>query len=532
MSNHTAAGRHAIHVAACVLMLAATSATAQQKDALLLLTRADTFSIERFSRTSRQLESELVIKMAGVRLTLRATLDDRGRVQTLTSEARAATADRSAAPSQQAMLTFTGDSVVAEVGAGAGKTVQRFGSRTGAVPFVNPSFALVELAILEARRTDRDTVVVGLFLLQGGQTIDAKLIRVGRDSVILDFGNVVARLAVSSNGEIVGGEIPAQGLRLLRVRDAGESTINAPKADYSAPPDAPYRAIDVVIPTTMGHTLAGTLTLPRSPRGRVPAVVTITGSGAQDRDEAIPLVKGYRFFRQVADTLSRHGVAVLRMDDRGFGGSGGDANVSTSANFADDIRAGLAYLRSRPEIDSGRLGLIGHSEGGLIAPMIAADDPALRGIVLLAGPSQSGREIMEYQQRYAIDHATTLSPTQRDSARRRVTPMIDSIASSMPWMRFFVDYDPLPTARRVRVPTLILQGATDRQVTMEQAEALAQAMKTGGNRDVTVRVFPEANHLFVRDPDGNPVGYASLPSGAVRSDVLATIVEWVVARMR
>ena len=524
--------RFAFHATECGLMLVGPSASAQQKDASLLLTRADTFSIQRFSRTSRQLESELLIKAAGARLNLVLTLGDGGRIQSLTSETRAATADRTSPPSQQATLTFAGDSVIAELGTGSGKTVQRFGSRAGAVPFVNPSFALIELAILEAKKADRDTVVVGLFLLQGGSTVDAKVIRMGRDSVLFDFGNVAVRLAVSSNGEILGGEIPAQGLHLVRTRGAGEGAMTVAKPDYSAPPDAPYTATEVVIPTKMGHTLAGTLTMPKGKPGRVPAMVTITGSGLQDRDEAIPLVKGYRLFRQVADTLARHGIAVLRMDDRGVGGSGGNAAVSTSADFADDIRAGLAYLRSRSDIDASRLGLIGHSEGGLIAPMIAADDPSLRGIVLLAGPSQSGRQIIEYQQRYAIEHAAMLSATQRDSAMRHITPLVDSILASVPWMRFFVDYNPLQAARRVRVPTLILQGATDRQVTMEQAEALAHAMKDGGNRNVTVRIFPETNHLFVRDPDGNPSGYASLSGRGVRSDVLAIIVEWVVARMR
>jgi dipeptidyl aminopeptidase/acylaminoacyl peptidase len=261
-------------------------------------------------------------------------------------------------------------------------------------------------------------------------------------------------------------------------------------------------------------------------------MVTITGSGSQDRDEAISIVKGYRLFRQVADTLARNGIAVLRMDDRGTGGSGGNASQATSADFADDIRAGLEFLRHRPEIDAGRLGLIGHSEGGLIAPMIAADDPALRGIVLMAGPAQSGRQILEYQMGFAIEHDAKLSPTQRDSARHRIPVVIDSVATSLPWMRFFVNHDPLVTARRVRVPTLILQGQTDRQVTAEQAGALAAALRAGGNTRVTVRVFPEANHLFVHDPDGNPAGYTSLPSGAVRSDVLASIVDWIVERMR
>ena len=199
----------------------------------------------------------------------------------------------------------------------------------------------------------------------------------------------------------------------------------------------------------------------------------------------------------------------------------------SSADFADDIRAGLVYLRSRPDIDAARLGLIGHSEGGLIAPMVAADDPSLRAIVLMAGPSQTGRTILDYQQRFAIERNTLLSAAQRDSAYRRVPGLLDSLATALPWMKFFLDYDPLATARRVKVPTLILQGETDRQVTAPQAQALAKALRAGGNHDVTVHVFADANHLFVQDPNGNPAGYAALPRGAIRSDVLATLVDWL-----
>ena len=147
-------------------------------------------------------------------------------------------------------------------------------------------------------------------------------------------------------------------------RGAGPAVV---KVDYSAPPGAPYEAIAVTVPSPAGHTLAGTLTLPKgaSRAHPVAAIVTITGSGPEDRDEALPGVDGYRPFRQFADSLGRRGIAVLRMDDRGYGESTGKHKGATSADFADDIRAGLAYLRTRPEIDAKRLGLLGHSEGGL-----------------------------------------------------------------------------------------------------------------------------------------------------------------------
>ena len=157
------------------------------------------------------------------------------------------------------------------------------------------------------------------------------------------------------------------------------------KTDYSAPAGAPYTAIDVIIPTPSGHTLSGTLTLPKfASRARpVGAIVTVTGSGQQDRDEYLGL-EGYRPFRQYADPLGRRGIAVLRTDDRGTGASKGTFKGATTADFAEDVRAGLAYLRTRPEINAKALGVMGQSEGALIAPMVADKEPTLRAIVLLA----------------------------------------------------------------------------------------------------------------------------------------------------
>jgi uncharacterized protein len=307
----------------------------------------------------------------------------------------------------------------------------------------------------------------------------------------------------------------------------------AVKPDYSAPAGAPYEAIPVSVPSPRGHTLAGTLTLPKgaSRAHPVAAIVTITGSGPEDRDEALPGVKGYRPFRQIADSLGRRGIAVLRMDDRGFGESTGKHKGATSADFADDIRAGLAYLRTRPEIDAGRLGLLGHSEGGLIAPLVALNEPALRAMVLLAGPSKGGREILHYQLANLVDHNPSLAGAKKDSALAAIPARIDSLAASDAWMKYFLEYDPLATARRVKTPVLILNGGTDQQVTPDQVPVLAAAFREGGNEDVTEHVFPELNHLFVYDPSGYPGGYAKLESPRVQAEVVGMTVEWLVARL-
>ena len=285
--------------------------------------------------------------------------------------------------------------------------------------------------------------------------------------------------------------------------------------------------------TPAGHTLAGTLTLPTGARGPVPAMVTITGSGLQDRDEAIPIIRGFRPFREIADALGRRGTAVPRMDARGGGGSGGNPTTATGADFADDIRAGVAYLRTRREVDGARIGLIGHSEGGILAPLIASTDSALGGIVLMAGTAWTGRRISEYQNRDLLEHDPKLTPAQRDSIMQKVVPRaLDSVAAALPWFKFWAEYDPLVTARKVRTPVLILQGATDHQVSPGQAEELATGFRQGGNRDVTVRMFPATNHLFLEDPDGYPAGYAELKVNTLRPEVVREVVEWVVKRFR
>ena len=306
----------------------------------------------------------------------------------------------------------------------------------------------------------------------------------------------------------------------------------AERVDYSAPADAPYTAADVTVPTPAGHTLAGTLTVPKNASGRMPAVVLISGSGAQDRDAGIPVVPGYRFFRQIADTLGRRGIAVLRLDDRGWGASGGDAETATTEDLADDTRAAVEWLRARPDIDPARVGLVGHSEGAIIAPMLAVGDPRIHAIALLAGPSWTGRRILDYQLREALQ-GQGLAGAVLDSAFAKGVRERDAAVAGFPWMRWFMEHDPLPVARRVRAPVLILHGDTDRQVTAEQAEELGAAILQGGSPDVTGTVFPNLNHLFVPDPVGtaDPRSYAALPSKEVPAEVLGALADWLVERL-
>jgi dipeptidyl aminopeptidase/acylaminoacyl peptidase len=506
------------------LLLAAPAAPLHPELQYLLLSARDTVAIERVHSEPERMQGEMIVRGAGIRVAYDLTLPD-GRPRSMDVSARTIAASDSAPPLQSAHCEFFGDSVSVLTG---GKP-QHFGGVTGSWPYVNPSMAMVSLALQHSGLARRDSADVRLFLLNGGSVVTARVARIAPDTVRVRLAGVELRLATNPAGAITGGVIPSQGIRI----ETGLATAPTRPApiDYSVAADAPYTAESVHVPVGGRFDLVGTLTRPKTTRP-VPCIVTITGSGLEDRDEALPVLAGYRPFRQVADALGRRGIATLRLDDRGFGESQGDPLQATSADFADDIRAALAWLRTRPGIDGRRLALFGHSEGGLIAPMIAATDPTVRAIVLLAAPARTGRRVIEYQQRQAIARDTSLGAAERETRTRRMRAQLDSLAASNAWLRYFLDYDPLVVARQVHVPVLVLQGANDRQVEAVQADELAAAMRKAGNRDVTVAVLPGLNHLFLPDPSGDPSGYARLPEHEIRPDVLQRISDWLVAHLR
>ena len=315
---------------------------------------------------------------------------------------------------------------------------------------------------------------------------------------------------------------------------AAWASAQQPQPDYTAPADAPYTAEEVKVKTPGGHILAGTLTLPKTATREqaVAAVITVTGSGPQDRDEALGL-QGFRPFRQVADVLGRRGIAVLRMDDRGTGASGGSFKGATSADFAEDIRAGLAYLRSRPEVRADRLGVIGHSEGAIIAPIVAEKEPVLRAIILLAGVADPPRSALHFQIKNGYDHDTKLSAEERDKLIRAIPEKIEAMMAADPWMKFFLTHDPAATMRRVKTPVLILTGSRDQQAQPAQVALQEAAFKAGGNPDVTARILPDLNHIFVHDTDGFPQNYKKLPPPVMmHSDALTLIADWLSPRLK
>jgi dienelactone hydrolase len=516
---------------AAAVLTAATSLQAQSPERAVFLVRlgSDTIAVERASRSGAQLEGNLLIRSPALRIGQQVTLTDSSTVErVVTSVGLGATGD---SVQQRAELTIRGDSAVSHVvdtRAPVPVADRQFAVARGAIPFVNLSGLSLELMLRRARALGGDTARVPLLLI-GGQDVTAIVTRLGADSAVVTLGGVSLHARTDSEGRLLGASVPSQ--RVVFERLAGDSPAAAwrPSAvSYAAPAGAPYTAEDVTLRTPAGLRFAGTLTVPAHAAGkRVPAVVLITGSGQQDRDERTPFLENWRPFREIADTLSRRGMAVLRLDDRGVGGSDAGPGTATSADYADDIRAALAWLRTRPEIDSTRLGLVGHSEGAIIAPMVAAGNARVRAVVLIAGTASRGRDILTEQRRYLFSRDTTLSAGRRDSLMAQASHEADSAFAVPGWMRFFADYEPLPAVRKVRVPVLILQGETDRQVPVSEARTLAGALRAAGNRRVTLRTFPGMNHLLVDDPSGNPIGYTKLPSHAVRKDLLGVLADWL-----
>jgi hypothetical protein len=338
-------------------------------------------------------------------------------------------------------------------------------------------------------------------------------------------------------------------LRKLDKAPAGPNRPQEPKPPY------PYLIEEVKFPSVAeGVTLAGTLTMPPAGGRRHPAVILLSGSGAQDRDEQL---MGHRPFWILADHLSRRGFAVLRYDDRGFGKSTGRFTTATSTDFSRDAEGALNYLGAREEIDAGKIGFIGHSEGGILAPMVAARRPDVAFMVLLAATGVPGKDVVTEQAKRILKAAGTPdsiieqnAETQRaifdilarqpdEAAARKMIaeamagqPNADAAArtSSSPWFREFAFYDPAPALEKVKCPVLALNGELDLQVIPDQnLPAIEAALKKGGNAAATVTRMPKLNHLFQTARTGHPAEYAQIEETFAPA-ALETISTWLRVR--
>ena len=307
-----------------------------------------------------------------------------------------------------------------------------------------------------------------------------------------------------------------------------------------------------------GITLAGTLTLPKG-AGPFPAALLIAGSGPQDRDESLA---SHRPFLLIADALTRKGIVVLRYDKRGVGKSTGNPDTATTLDLAADAQAALAFLKSRKEIDGSRIGLIGHSEGAIIAPYLAGHSKEVKWLVLLAAPATPGEATL-LNQSELIGRAGGLSDDQLDASlgfdraayalvRKEKDPIL--LAEKLvglvketgldaalppaaletqlrmlasPWFRFFLDYDPLPNLKAVSCPVLALYGQKDLQVSAKSNLPLVQkAFHDSLNTQAEARELPELNHLFQHAYTGTPAEYAAIEE-TFSPEALALTVDWV-----
>ncbi len=405
---------------------------------------------------------------------------------------------------------------------------------------------------------------------QGAAGIPVSAVKVNGDSIRLEVqvaqGYYTGKL--NRNSGQIEGSWHQSGMNMALNLKKIEKLVK-PKRPQEPKKPYPYKEEEVSFFNAQGgDTLAGTLTLPRQ-GGPFPAAVLISGSGPQDRDESL---MGHKPFWILADYLTRRGIAVLRFDDRGVGKSTGKFSAATSKDFATDVEAGIDYLKSRKEIAPGKIGLIGHSEGGLIAPMVAAENSDVAFIVLMAGPGLPGADILQMQSRLILEkrgvpenliakseksqeklfriveqteektkteqllvQAMREAVAQFTPEQKKMLGISDSDKAltlqarqlSSPWFRFFLKFDPRSALRKVKCPVLAVNGGKDVQVPPKKnLEAIRMALTAGGNPDFTIKELPGLNHLLQTAKTGLPDEYGKIEE-TISPRALNIIADWI-----
>ncbi len=370
----------------------------------------------------------------------------------------------------------------------------------------------------------------------------------------------------SADGKSIDGAWIQGGQKfpLLLEKQAGVFTLERPQ-EPKAP--FPYKAVDVTFKSPKaGIELSGTLTIPAG-KGPFPAAVLVSGSGAQNRDEEL---MGHKPFAVIADFLSRNGIAVLRYDDRGVARSKGDFASATTFDFADDAEAAFTFLSARSEVDARRVGIIGHSEGGEIAPIVAARNSKVAFIVLLAGPGLVGKDVLLTQEvaiglaagtdpataergrvasekiydimmrpgdaaanaaeakkvyRDAIDSEPGLTEQQKSEAAVQIDQAIAQLQT--PWMKAFIAIDPAEYLGKLRIPVLALNGSKDLQVIADpNLSGIEAALKAAGNTRYRIVKLPGLNHLFQHAGSGLPQEYGTITE-TFAPVALSIIKDWI-----
>jgi len=372
------------------------------------------------------------------------------------------------------------------------------------------------------------------------------------------------------DGETIDGQWTQGGMSLPLVLKRSDVKFVIKRPQEPKEP-FPYSVEEVVfINTDANITLAGTFTFPHS-EGTFPAVLLISGSGPQDRDEA---VFGHRPFFVLADYLTKSGIAVLRVDDRGIGGSTGDFDQATAIDFTSDAIAGVSYLKSRKEINQEKIGLIGHSEGGMIAPMVAVKNPSVAFMVLIASPGlaikemeHSGRardfkskgagEDLIARERVVLENLFEVLLQETDSSavrelfakiiresfeglseeERKIIEISEQnleayiheqfLRLHSPWFRYYLTYDPGKVLQKISIPVLAINGGKDIQVpARENLQAIKTALETGGNKNYAIEELPDLNHLLQTAETGNIYEYVEIEE-TMSPKALQVITDWI-----
>lgn len=376
--------------------------------------------------------------------------------------------------------------------------------------------------------------------------------------------------ALAEDGKSVEGKWIQGGgefaLNFTSVELAKTNKVSKKRPQTPVPP-FPYDAMELEVENNEAKlTLAGTLTMPKGD-GPFATMILISGSGPQDRDETI---LEHKPFAVLADHLTKAGIAVFRYDERGVGKSTGTYSGATSEDFAGDVEAIIMALKKQDKVDKKKIGLIGHSEGGLIAPMIAARNQDVAFIVMMAGPGVPGKQIILTQSR-AIAKASGVPDEALDLNQKFLKQMLGGIANDAtpegllnrvienikkelpeeaqdgfklpdaakaqmamfetPWFRFFSEYDPVPALKKTKCPVLSVIGEKDLQVDCEMnQEAIEAALKAGNNKDYTISRLADLNHLFQKCETGSPTEYASIEE-TLNPVFLDLITNWLLKRV-
>lgn len=408
---------------------------------------------------------------------------------------------------------------------------------------------------------------------QSAKDIPTESVKLIDDSVFVDVKVVAGSYEGKINwddSEITGKwSQGGQSFDLVFRKVEKATTVNRPQEPKEP---FPYISEDVFFENKTDKIfLAGTLTYPNE-GNNFPSAVLISGSGPQNRDEEL---LGHKPFLVLSDHLTRNGFAVLRFDDRGVAESEGDFSSATSEDFAKDVLAAVEYLKTRKEIDHTKIGLIGHSEGGIIAPMAANRNDEIAFIVLLAGTGLPGEEILHLQSRLISEAVGTPEEDIKRSlefssviydaikrsgdfvvAEKRIKEHFWSEYMEMteeekqkigdpeifldmqvrvaltPWFKFFLTYDPAPALEKVKCPVLAIIGEKDLQVPpKENLPAIESALKRGGNNNYTVKELPGLNHLFQTAETASPLEYGKIEE-TMSPFALDTITEWLLKNIK